>query len=114
MRRASGRIGGILRLIHKLVLVVLLGIGALVAAAIGFVSYGFIIYLGSSWVVYFLSAAGIPYDARGRIVAPFMTPEAWLYYAPGAAVLLYITGIAMFCASRSLLLRRRNRAPPTR
>ena len=109
-RRASCSTVDIVRLIHKLVLVASIGFGAVAAAGIGFVSYGFFMYFGSSWVDFFLSAAGVPYYARVRVVGQFLTPEAWLYYAPCASVFVYITGIAIFCSLRSLLLLRRKRA----
>jgi hypothetical protein len=81
----------------------------LVAAGFGFVAYGFLLYFGTAWVSFFASAAGIPKETRDRVVAAIMTPEAWLYYAPAASVLLYFGGIGLFCCSRSLLLWRRSR-----
>jgi hypothetical protein len=84
-----------------------------VAAGAGFVAYGFFMYFGSSWVAFFLSAAGVTYDRRQRIVAAILSPEAWLYYAPAASAALYFVATAAFCCSRSLVLRR-NRAQQTR
>jgi hypothetical protein len=83
------------------------------AAAVGFVAYGFFMYFGSSWVAFFLSSAGVTYDRRQRIVAAILSPEAWLYYAPAASAALYCVATTVFCCSRSLLLRR-NRAQHSR
>jgi len=114
MRNLGIKNGDILRTLVKLALVTWLGIGAVVAAGVGFVAYGFFIYFGSPWVEFFLSAAGVTYDRRHRIVAAILTPEAWLYYAPAASAGLFFLATAAFCCSRSLLLRRNRtkQAPP--
>jgi hypothetical protein len=112
-RERRAETGDVLRTLNKLVLVALFGVGAVVAAGVGFVAYGVFVNVVSPWVAFLLSAAGIPNSKLDRIDAAIMTPEAWLYYAPVASVLLYFVGIAVFCCSRSPLLRRRNRAQQT-
>jgi hypothetical protein len=92
------------------VLVASVGAGAVVAAGAGFVAYGALLLIGWPWIAFFLSSAGVAGSTRDRINAAIITPEAWLYYGPAAFVLLYLLGIAVFCLTRSFLVRRRKRA----